>query len=1117
MADIKLPALSPRDVLPRGENLCKYYILEGIYFLHLLQDPKQTDDLVNRVIELSQQLNVTFHGRNIEALGALMNETLRKLILVLKNTSIFNEVNKAVQILYNRPINLQLHQMASLLGKGAQEMWKTIKSKDSRSNPVDVLYSQNINNCALTINEKKKNSVISIEEYLSNVLVPNIERIIANSDDMIKAVNSAGVENITLDSMYEVQMLCADLAGGKPTPIAMKVSEHFTNVMAGFFNVVSVIGFRLLVRLSYTSGVKRAVKIERIKYEAGRFLFKDSETYQKYKQDVREANRQLGRSIAGLAGGLISPFYSAVKSHPLGRLLASMGEFGFKQTYLRTGRFFGAGYKKSGYRDYYESKIPSAFASEEAWSSFSSKTQTDYRLDYERGQAFKQLQKILKDATNNPKYEDENNVNKLLTQPNLNDAVIQYSNLLLKGVDKLNDKERDALERHKDTISRATGLKDEGAIRKFVELYIKYRSYQGLVGMRNTRNESNTAFFAPPSQSGAGVTAYTTGQGSVVTGGVIPSMPSTTQSDVSAQPPGQSSTSSNISNQQSSQVLSKSTSWRQALKQLSLTQPTGTTGGEIQQETQTTTESTSSAIQDFANKLANAIAYNLPQNLNAAIPLIASAITEVVQGNITRNQERLEAGVQHYDLNTTKKEIKTELLDKICDVIKCVNKDMNRSTTTPEEITQLLSAIDKQEKEISEMVELISDTVDSKSKGRKGAGVSSSRSVSTGGATSGDHNKTTQQADSKVLPKQPISKVIPPAKPSSIMPTTPSVQNISSAPSAPSSPPPSDAPQQKQKPSAKTQVSKQPISPSSSGGGASKKAKSKRVMKSKIRSPMAGYFAKKAQSILGKRAGAAVATEGLAGLAGSQGMGGALRTLMGGGRMLGMLANPLGIALGVGLLGLAGYGGYKILTKAILPQIQGKGFSFVEDKRRETIDSIIAKMGSPDDETKAKLEQVRSKLGEGVKVSLVGGGGARNLASDARTWNAYEIRLSGKPVSRGGNLTQNVRVEPAPAPLPIQSLPTSQTTQQVNAEEQKTIEKKKEQAAQITSNQQNQAEAQRQAEAHNQAVMVGAIQSSNRQILVVLEETAKLTQEIVSELNRIKQNLNTNPSPITGA
>ncbi len=1115
MADIKLPALSPQDVLPRGENLCKYYILEGIYFLHLLQDPKQTDDLVNRVIELSQQLNVTFRGKNIEALGALMNETLRKLILVIKNNSIFNEVNKAVQILYNRPINLQLNQMASLLGKGAQEMWKTIKSKDNRLNPIDVLYSQNINNCQLTINEKKKNSVISIEEYLSNVLVPNIQNIITNSDDIIKAVKSNGVESITLDSMYEVQMLCADPAGGKPTPIAMNVSEHLTNVMAGFFNVVSVIGFRLLVKLTYTSGVKRAVKIERMKYEAGRFLFKDSETYQKYKQDVREANRQLGRSITGLAGGLISPFYSAIKSHPLGRLLVSMGEFGFKQTYLRTGRFFGAGYKKSGYRDYYESKIPSAFDSEEAWSSFSSKTQTDYRLDYERGQAFKQLQKILKDATNNPKYEDENNVNKLLNQPNLNDAVIQYSNLLLKGVDKLNDKERDALERHKDTISRATGLKDEGAIRKFVELYIKYRSYQGLLGMRNTRNESNTAFFAPPSQSGAGVTAYTTGQGSVVTGGVIPSMPSTTQSGVSTQPPGQSSTSSNISNQQSSQVLSKSTSWRQALKQLSLTQPKGTAGGETQQETQTTTESTSSTIQDFANKLANAIAYNLPQNLNAAIPLIASAITEVVQGNITRNQERLEAGVQNYDLNKTKKEIKTELLDKICDIIKCVNKDMNRSTTASEEITQLVSAIEKQEKEISEIAELIADTVTGKSKGSKGTNVGTGSSRTTGDATRGGLSGTKQKADSNVSSNRSASQVIPSTTPSSMTPTTPSIQNISNAPSGSLSPTPSAAPQRKQNSPAKIQVSKQaPSSPSfGTGSSAQVKTKSKQVKKSGIRSRGAGYLANKFKSMFGKRAGAAVATEGLAGLAGSQGMGGALRTLMGGGRMLGMLANPLGIALGVGLLGLAGYGGYKIFTKAILPQIQGKGFSFVEDKRRETIDSIIAKMGTAD---KEKLEEARQKLDRGVRINLVDGG-AKNMARDFRVNNAASIQLTGRPTSRGGNLAENVSVESTTALPPMQPSPAPQPTQQVSPEQQKKTEEEQNRLSKITQDSQHQAAAQQQAQVYNQAAMSQAIVTGNMQIVNALQEYNKLLQDMVSQINQLKQELNYNPSPITGA
>jgi hypothetical protein len=1112
MADIKLPALSPQDVLPRGENLCKYYILEGIYFLHLLQDPKQTDDLVNRVIELSQQLNVIFRGKNIEALGALMNETLRKLILVLKNNSIFNEINKAVQILYNRPINLQLNQMASLLGKGAQEMWKTIKSKDNRLNPIDVLYSQNINNCQLTINEKKKNSVISIEEYLSNVLVPNIQNIITNSDDIIKAVKSTDVESITLDSMYEVQMLCADPAGGKPTPIAMNVSEHLTNVMAGFFNVVSVIGFRLLVKLTYTSGVKRAVKIERMKYEAGRFLFKDSETYQKYKQDVREANRQLGRSITGLAGGLISPFYSAIKSHPLGRLLVSMGEFGFKQTYLRTGRFFGAGYKKSGYIDYYESKIPSAFDSEEAWSSFGSKTQIDHRLDYERGQSLKQLQKILKDATNNPKYEDENNVNKLLAQPNLNEAVIQYSNLLIKGVDKLNDKERDALERHKDTISRATGLKDEGAIRKFVELYIKYRSYQGLVGMRNRRNESNTAFFAPPSQSGAGVTAYTTGQGSVVTGGVLPSMPSTTQSGVSAEPPEQASTPTNISNQQSSQVLSKPTSWRQALKQLSLTQPKGTAGGETQQETQTTTESTSSAIQDFANKLANAIAYNLPQNLNAAIPLIASAITEVVQGNITRNQERLEAGVQHYDMNTTKKEIKTELLDKICDIIKCVNKDMNRSTTPPEEITQLVSAIEKQEKEISEMAELIADTVTGKSKGSKGTNVGTGSSGTTGDATRGGLNGTKQKAASNVSPNQSLSQVIPPTTPSSMTPTTPSIENISNASSEVSSPTPSATPQQKQKSPAKTRVSKQAPSVPSSGSSTTAKPQNNNVRKSRIRSRLAGLGTRKVKSMLGKRAGAAVATRGLAGLAGSQGMGGALGTLMGGGRMIGMLANPLGIALGVGLLGLAGYGGYKILTKAILPQIQGKGFSFVEDKRRETIDSTIAKIGSIDDK---KLDEARNKLNTGVRVSLVGGG-VKNLASDTRTRNAYEIQLTGKSTPRGVNRIQSVDVAGEPVLPEIQPLPAQQITQQASPEQQKKTEEQKERSAQITSSSQYQAEAQKRGQEYNQALINEAIQSGNMQIVKVLQVQGELLQNLASQLNQVKQTLNSNPSPITG-
>jgi len=1111
MADIKLPALSPQDVLPRGENLCKYYILEGIYYLHLLQDPKQTDDLVNRVIELSQQLNVTFRGKNIEALGALMNETLRKLILVIKNNSIFNEINKAVQILYNRPINLNLHQIASLLGKGAQEMWKTIKSRDNRSNPIDILYSQNINNCQVTINEKKKNKDISIEEYLSKVLAPNIQNIIANSGDIIKSVNSAGVENIALDNIYEVHMLCADPNGGKPTPMAMKVSEHLTSIMAGFFNVVSVVGFRLLAKLSYTSGLKRTVKMERMKYEAGRFLFRDSETYQKYKQDVREANRQLGSSITGLAGGLISPFYSAVKSHPLGRLLASMGEFGFKQVYLRTGRFFGTGYKRSGFRDYYESRIPSAFESEEAWSSFGSKTQTDYRLDYERGLAFKELQKLLKKATNNPKYDDDDNVSKLLTQPNLNDAVIQYNNLLLKGVDKLNDKERDALERYKDTISRATGLTDEGAIRKFVELYLRYRSYQGLAGMRNMRNESNTAFFGPPNRSGAGTTSYTTGQGAFVSGSVLPNMPTIPQPDESAEPPEQASTSSTTNAQQPSP--SKSTSWRQAVMQLSQTQPSGTAGSETQQEPQATTEATSFSIQDFANKLANAITRGLPQDLSVAIPMIASAVTEVVQSNIAKTQERLEAGVQQYDPNITKKEIRAELLDKICDVIKCVNKDMNRSTASPEELAQLLSAIDKQEKEISQMAELIADTVDSKSKGQKDTGMSSVSSVATGGAVSSGRSGTTQQAGSQVSPKRSPSSAIPPATPLSVTPTTPSVQNISNAPSSPSSPRPSAAPQQKQKSPAKTQVSKQAPSAPSSGSSGPAKPRRRQVKKSGFRSRMAGYLASKAKSKIGKRAGAAVATKGLAGLAGSQATGGALGTLMGGGRMLGMLANPLGIALGVGLLGLAGYGGYKILTKAILPQIQGKGFSFVEDKRRETIDSIISKMGTAD---KEKLDEARAKLDKGVRVSLVDGW-AKNSARDFRVNNAVPIQLTERPAVRGSDLIQKVNVETTQALPPIQPSPTQQTTQQVSPEQQKKTEEEQKRLAKITQDSQHQAAAQQQAQAYNQAVISQAITTGNMQIVNAFQEYNKLLQDMVSQINQLKQELNSNPSPITSA
>ncbi len=1110
MVDIRLPALSPQDVLPRGENLCKYYILEGIYYLHLLQDPKQSDDFINRVIDLSQQLNVSFQGRSVEALGVLMSETLRKLILVLQTTSLTKEVIEAVQILYNKTINLKLHQMASLLGRGAQEMWKTIKVRDNRSNPLDILYSQTIDNCQITINDKRKNKSISIEEYLNNVLAPNIRNIVANSSDIIRTVSSKGIENITLDDIYEVHMLCSDSASAKPAPIIINISEHLTGIMAGFFTVVSVIGFRLLVKLSYASDVKRIVRMERIKYETNRFLFRDRETYQRYKQDIKEANRQLGRGIMGLAGGLVSPFYSAIKSHPLGRLLVGMGEFGFKQAYLRTGRFLGAGYRKSGFSDYYESRIPSAFDSEEAWSYFGSKTQTEHRMEYEKGQAFRQLKKLLKDATNNPKYEDDSNVLRLLNQPRLNDAVIHYNNLMLKGFDKLNDREKDALERYKETIRNFTGLKDEGAIRKFVELYFKYRTYQGLVGMRNMRNESNTAFFAPPNKSGVGTTTYTTGQLSGTSGSALPSTSLIEQSSAFSIPSQQASMPENVTVQKSRSLSPKFTSWRQKFRQMIQTQSYDISGSESQQEVQSATETLSSTIQDFANKLANAITRSLPQNLSNAIPLITSAVTEVVQSNIAKTQERVEAGVQPHDLDITKKEIRAELLDKICDVIKCVNKDANRSAISSEELAQLLTAIDKQEKEISELVESIADTVDSKSKSQKDAG--SDSNIATGSEVSGSLSGTAKQAANKgsAIPRTS------PAIPSSITPTAPSVPNISNTQGGTSSPTPSSTtqptPRQKPKSPAKTQVSKQASAAPLTGSSTITRPKSKRVPKSRFRPRMTGYLARKAKSILGKRAGTAVAAEGLAGLAGSQGMVGALRMLAGGGRMLGMLANPLGIALGVGLLGLAGYGGYKIFTKAILPQIQGKGFSFVEDKRRETIDSIIAKIGNLDDQ---KLQETRDRLNRGVRVSLVGGGSA-DIAREARTWNTSEIRLSGKSSNRGIPVTQSVDVTTMPAIPEIQTLSTPQTTRQFSPEQQEKIKQQEQKMAEIMNNQQHQGDAQRQAQAYNQAVINDAVQSNNLQLTKVLQLQNDLMRDIISQLNQLKQEINSNPSPITG-
>ena len=208
MTNLNLPSLGLRDVLPRGEKLAKYYILEATYYLHVYQDPNIVKNLTNRVIELSQHLNVSFQGSSTEALAYLIKETLRKLIIFIKSSSLTNEFYNAINILYNRSINLKVHQIASILASGAEQMWKTISTKDNKSNALNTLYSTVLGDCNLSIKEKQAND-IEIGEYLDKVLAPNIQKFINSNSDIIKALERVNIEDITLDNIYEVYILCS--------------------------------------------------------------------------------------------------------------------------------------------------------------------------------------------------------------------------------------------------------------------------------------------------------------------------------------------------------------------------------------------------------------------------------------------------------------------------------------------------------------------------------------------------------------------------------------------------------------------------------------------------------------------------------------------------------------------------------------------------------------------------------------------------------------------------------------------------------------------------------------------------------------------------------------------
>jgi hypothetical protein len=784
MTNLNLPSLGLRDVLPRGEKLAKYYILEATYYLHTYQNPSISKNLVNRVIDLSQHLNVSFQGSSTEAIAYLMKETLRKLIILIKSSSLTNEFYNAIKILYNRSINLKVHQIASILASGAEQMWKTINTRDNKNNALNVLYSTAIDNCSVSIKEKQAKDM-EIGEYLDKVLVPNIQNFINSNSDIIKALERVDIEDITLDNVYEVNILCSDPDNNQPSVSVEKVSNYIANIMSGYFNVVNVLGFRLLIRLVHTVGVREFVKMAKVSYDVGRFFFKEQEEYQRFRQDVQEANKQLKRSVAGLAGGIISPLYSAIKSHPLGRLLVGMGEFGYRQLYLRTGRFFGLGYKHSEYRSYYESRTPSPFDSEEAWSSFSSKTRTDLMLEYEKDRRMKLLQNFL--ISKNPKYKDEQEVMKLLNNPTLVDRVRDY--WLLKNKRNRSVEEEDRLRRATSYISKVTGLTDEKDIEQFANLYTRYRDVSGLVSERSLGRA--TLYYQPPEMASSTslpsiqqTPSPTSGVGTTqTTGGVQPSK--ATQTSSTPQMSGTEDTASDATSDTTTGGTPPPKS----------SQVSGTS--QMSETEDTTSDATSDKkidVEDMIRRFEEVIQKWNENNKGIRVQLttdFSNSLLKTIDRIVSMKEKREEAGAEitEKDLEVLKKEVENELTSNICDIINCVQKTTTQGHITAEELKQLKPIIEEIAEDLAKRLYKDRTRV-SKQKG--------------GGRTEEVHGGPTaaekSQSDQSMAQSQKSSPTPPPHTPQA-KPTSGDVQQVSVGGSVPL---PQAAPQASAAPNAPT-------------------------------------------------------------------------------------------------------------------------------------------------------------------------------------------------------------------------------------------------------------------------------------------------------------------------
>jgi len=1047
MTNLNIPPLGLRDVLPRGEKLAKYYILEAAYYLHVYQDPNIVKNLINRVIELSQHLNVSFQGSSPDALAYLIKETLRKLIILLKSSSLTNEFYNAIKILYNRSINLKVHQLSSILASGVEQMWKTISSKDNKSNALSTLYSTVLGDCSVSIKEKQAND-IEIGEYLDKVLVPNIQKFINSNSDIIKALERVNIEDITLDNIYEVYILCSGTTGNQPDVSVDKVSNYISNIMSGYFNVVNVLGFRLLIRLVHTVGVREFVKMAKVSYDVGRFFFKEQEEYQRFKQDVREANRQLRRSVAGLAGGIISPFYSAIKSHPLGRLLAGMGEFGYRQLYLRTGRFLGLGYKQSEYRSYYESRTPSAFDNEEAWASFSSKTKTDLKLEYEKDKRIKLLQNFLK--SKNPKYEDENEVIKLLNNAALVDKARDY--WLLKNKSNLSDEEENRLHRAISYISKVTGLTDEKDIDDFVNLYTRYRDVSGIVSERALGR--STLYYQPTDMTS------TTSLPSIKQ---IPSPTSASgmaQTTGGAQAPSSSQASSTSKKSETENIIDEDTSEQTVGK-----------------------EEIVRYFNEVIQKI-NETSKGVPIQLTTDF---SNSLLKVIDRIVSMKEKREEAGaeVTEKDLEALKKEVENELTSNICDIINCIQKTSTQDHITSEELKQLKPVIETIAADLAK--HLYKDG--SRVSGREGGRHTKKAHEGTTAEAKPQSSQVVAQSQKSSSASKDVQQAS--AKVSTTLPQTTSHTSTTSG-----------------------AASTQPVGQSTGQKpntviGSQSKGRSK-LRKPKFRSRWLAFAKRMIGSFVRKRAAGAAASAagGISGLEATLASrvltGGGLRALLGGSRMLPMLASPIGIGLGAGLLGLAGYGGYKILTKAILPQLKGEGFSFAEAKRQEAIDNVIEKMTSSKDSSQ-KLRERFDKI-EPTRVSLVDSG-SRQLASSTRAVNAAEIRLTRAPAALTGLEIKNIETSvPSMLTAPNAPLPASTGTEKQSSGTEQTEEEKQKQSnklAQSTQSLSSSGEAQTAAHQYNQQVIHQAHIALNEQLINAINNQANAIKIINEKLNEI--------------